>query len=54
MQVSLRVARVIKVDHYVHRHDIDTSCEEISAHKTSGVAVLEVVINPVDEKVLLK
>jgi hypothetical protein len=53
VQVGLRVAWVIKVDHHVHRHDIDTSREEISAHKTSGVAVLEVVINPADKKVKL-
>ena len=47
MQVGLRVFGEIKVDNDVHRHDIDTTGEQVSAHKAASLADLEVVINPI-------
>jgi hypothetical protein len=47
MQVGLRVFGEIKVDNYIHRHDIDTTGEQVSAHKAASLADLEIVINPI-------
>ena len=32
VKVCLRIPRVIEVDYHIHRHDVDTTSEEISAH----------------------
>ena len=45
VKVGVRAAREVEVDNDVHGHDIDTTCEEIGAHKASGLTIAEVVIN---------
>ena len=45
MQVSLGEAREVKVNDDVDRQDVDTTSKNVSAHETSGLTSLEVVIN---------
>lgn len=47
MKVGLRVPREIEVDDHVHRHDVDTAGEEVSAHQAPSLSILEVVIDAV-------
>lgn len=47
MQVSLRIPRVVKVDHHVDCVDVDASSEQVSRDETASVALLEVVVDPV-------
>jgi len=47
VQVGLRVPRVVKVDDNVHRHYVDTSCEEVGAYQASRVTVFKIVVNPI-------
>ena len=45
VEVGVWAAREVEVDNHVHGHDIDTTGEQIGAHKASGLTVTEVVIN---------
>ena len=45
MQVGLCIARVVKVNNHIHRHDVDTASEQLSAHQTTRITVLEIVVN---------
>lgn len=47
MQVGLSKPGVIEVDHHINTHNVDTASEQVSAHETAGVSILEVVVNPV-------
>ena len=46
MEIGLSVLREVEVDHNVHSLDIDTSGEDVSTDKDSGVTVLEIVEYP--------
>ena len=45
MQVSLGEAREVKVNDDVDGQDVDTTSKNVSAHETSSLTSLEVVIN---------
>ena len=45
VEVGIRGAWEVEVDDDVHRHDVDTSREEVSAHKTPGLSIAEVMVN---------
>ena len=45
VEVGVRGAWEVEVDNDVHRLDVDTSREEIRAHKASGLSVAEGVID---------
>lgn len=47
MKVGLRVPWEIEIDYHIHRHDVDTTGEEVSAHQAAGLSILEVVIDAV-------
>lgn len=47
MQVGVTIPWEIKVDDHVDSNDVDTTCEQISAHQTSSLAPLEVMENSV-------
>jgi hypothetical protein len=47
MQIGLRVLREVEVDHDVHRLNIDTTGEQVSANEATGLTILEVVIDAV-------
>jgi len=46
MQVSLRILRIIEVDHHIDWQDVNTASEQICAHQTPSLTILEVVIDP--------
>ena len=45
VEIGIRAAREVEINDYVHGHDINTTGEQIGAHKTSGLTVAEVVVN---------
>lgn len=47
MQVSLRIPRVVKIDHHVDCVDVDAPSEQVGRDETASVALLEVVVDPV-------
>ena len=47
VKISLRVLGEIKVDHDVNRLNIDTTGEQVSAHKAASLTVLEVMVDTV-------
>jgi len=47
MQVGLRHLRKVKVDDHVHVLAVDTASEEIRRHEATGVALSEVVEDPI-------
>jgi hypothetical protein len=49
VKVGLRVPRVVKVDHHVHRHYVDTPSEEVCAYQASSVTVFKIVVNPIQK-----
>jgi hypothetical protein len=52
MQVGLSILREVEVDNDINRNDIDTTCEQVRAHKTASFSVLEVVENSVPVSLL--
>ena len=47
VKISLRVLGEIKVDHDVNRLNIDTTCEQVSAHEAASLTVLKVMVDTV-------
>ncbi len=47
MQIGLRVLGEVEVNHDVHRLDVDTTGEQVSANEATGFTILEVVIDAV-------
>ena len=45
VEIGVRAAWEVKVDNHVHRHDIDTTREQIGTHQASGLTVTEVMVN---------
>ena len=43
MEVGLRVTREVEVDDNVDRLDVNTTCEQVTAHKVTASALTEVV-----------
>ena len=52
VEIGLRVPREIEVDNDIHRHDIDTTSEEVGTHQAAGVSILEIVIDAVTVRLL--
>lgn len=49
MQVGLSVLGEVEVDDNVHSLNINTSCKDICAHKTSSLTILEVMENSINK-----
>jgi hypothetical protein len=45
VQVGLSILGEVKVNDYIDRQDVDTSCEDICAHQASRLSILEIVVN---------
>ena len=47
MQIGLRILGEVEVNHDIHRLDVDTTGEQVSANEATGLTILEVVIDAV-------
>ncbi len=47
MQIGLRVFREVKINDNVHRWDVNTTGQQISAHEIPAAAVAEIMENTI-------